>query len=103
MPSVLRYRRRRDHADQDGRELSQHVAHRGCASLRLGVVRVRRGELLEAGDQAARDEHQDEGLTTRIAAMREPAWIQSTALNDFDDPYLVIHRSLRVVRSGTVA
>ena len=48
--------------------------------LRLDVVRVGGGELLETGNQPAGDEHQHE-VTTRIAAMRDPAWIQSTALN----------------------
>ena len=61
MPSVLKIASVAMRGDEDGRQLAQHVAHRGGALLRLDVVRVRGGELLEPRDQAARDEHQHEG------------------------------------------
>ena len=61
MPSVLKMRQRRDHADQDGRAAcAASLLTVARASLRFDIVRVRGGELLEARDQPARDEHQDE-------------------------------------------
>ncbi len=103
MPSVLNIASVAMHADQDGRELAQHIAHRGRASLRFGVVRVRGGELLESRDQSARDEDQDEGDHQDRGDARarlDPVH----RVEPFNDPYLVIHRLLRVGqdRDGSV-